>query len=244
MSAKSSQIKNRIDSTIALNGKPKAEETKQKGVAVSISPPNWKTVQVKIIGTSPYVQSKFSNKNKQQMMEKQKAGTQAAVKSRKREARDFKADYENSKYDSGNNWSNGAIPATSIRAAMIGAGRLIDFTMTLLKQCIYVEADGYDVDDRTPLIPVSKGKPTCFEQALPNTGGGHDIRVRPLWESGWECIVRIRYDADRLTMNDVVNLLARAGEQVGIGEGRMASRKCAGIGWGAFRIGTHEEWNK
>jgi len=32
--------------------------------------------------------------------------------------------------------------------------------------------------------------------------------------------------------------LLRAGKQVGIGEGRQASRMCAGLGWGAFSIAS------
>jgi hypothetical protein len=218
---------------------------KKESNVISITSPNWDTVEVQIIGTSPYVQSKFSNKAKQQMKEKQKAGKQSAIRKRVREARDFESDYRESCYTpTASNWPNGAIPATQIRAAMIGAGRLIEFTMTLLKQCIYIEEDDFDVDDRTPLIPMVKGKRKMFEQALPNTGGGHDIRVRPIWEKGWRANIRIRFDADRLKPKDVINLLARAGEQVGIGEGRMASRKCAGLGWGAFRVASEADKEK
>jgi hypothetical protein len=44
------------------------------------------------------------------------------------------------------------------------------------------------------------------------------------------------YDADQFTLEDVSNLLARAGMQVGIGEGRPDSKMSAGMGWGTFRI--------
>jgi hypothetical protein len=39
-------------------------------------------------------------------------------------------------------------------------------------------------------------------------------------------------------MGDIVNLLARMGEQVGIGEGRADSRNSAGLGFGAFKVET------
>lgn len=209
---------------------------KGKDGVVTITRPNERIVIFRVKGTTPYVQEKFSEKAKEQMRAKQAAGG-VASKSRKREPKDFEAYYQGSQYKPiGETWKNGAIPATAIKAAMINACRLVDFKMTDSKQCVFVEQDGYDADDRIPLIKITKGKPQRFEQALPNTNGGHDIRIRPVWDPGWEAIVRIRYDADRFTADDVGNLLLRAGHQVGIGAGRHASRKCAGIGWGSFTI--------
>jgi len=50
-------------------------------------------------------------------------------------------------------------------------------------------------------------------------------------------MVRIRFDQDTFSLQDVVNLLSRAGMQVGIGEGRPASKKSkCGMGWGMFRV--------
>ncbi len=203
---------------------------------VVITAPNEQTASFKIVGATPYVQNKFSAKAKEQMRSKMVAGG-VAKKSTKRAPKDFNACYEEAKYrPMVGAWPNGAIPATAIRAAMIAACRLVDFKMTDAKQCIYVEADGYDPDDRIPLIKITKGKPSPFEQALRVANGNPDIRIRPLWEPGWEAIVRITYDADRFTLNDVANLLLRAGKQVGIGEGRPASRMCVGVGWGTFTI--------
>jgi hypothetical protein len=57
----------------------------------------------------------------------------------------------------------------------------------------------------------------------------------------WSATLRVKFDADQFTVTDVVNLLSRAGGQVGIGEGRPDSKESAGMGWGTFRILTHEE---
>ena len=121
---------------------------------------------------------------------------------------------------------------------MVAACRLVDFKMTDAKQCVYIECDGFDKDERIPLVRITKGKPEYFEQAVRNETGVADIRARPIWEEGWEAVVRVTYDADRFTLEDVSNLLMRAGSQVGIGEGRQASRKCVGLGWGAFEIAS------
>ena len=208
---------------------------KTKEESVSISAPNLATRDFRIIGTSPYVQERFSQKARRAMKEKMLQGDQP-TKRAKRAPKDFDAAYQGAMYfPEGENWPNGAIPATQIKAAMIGACRLIDFKMTDLKQCVYVEADGYD-DENIPLVRITKGKPEPFEQALPNTNGNRDIRVRPKWKAGWEATVRVTYDADRFSLQDVANLLLRAGTQSGIGAGRQASRRCAGLGWGAFTI--------
>ena len=61
-----------------------------------------------------------------------------------------------------------------------------------------------------------------------------------MFREGWEADVRIRYDGDQFTASDVVNLLARAGLQVGIGEGRPDSKKSTGMGWGLFEIAKED----
>jgi len=57
-----------------------------------------------------------------------------------------------------------------------------------------------------------------------------------MWDEGWEAQVRVRYDADQFTLEDLANLLARVGVQVGLGEGRPDSKSSAGMGWGTFMI--------
>jgi hypothetical protein len=212
-----------------------AKKAKSDVTTVSITPANLKVVPLKIVGTAPYVQNKFSSKAKQEMMDKQSAGG-TAKKGSKKAPKDFDQCCEDAKYaTTGKNNPNGYIPATAIKAAMVAACRLVDFQMTSAKQCVYVHADAYDKDELIPLINITKGKPRRFDQAV-RIPGTADIRSRPMWDAGWEATVRIEYDADRFTLNDVVNLLSRAGQQVGIGEGRQASRQCVGLGWGTFKV--------
>ncbi len=216
--------------------KRSVKKSNGKAEVVTISAPNLVTISLLIRGNSPYVQNKFSQKAKEQMKRKQVEG--GTYKPDKGKPKDFMACYEDAQYkpDKGS-WPNGAIPATAFKASMVAACRLVDgFKMTEAKQCVYVEADGYDRDEGIPLVKITKGKPKYFEQALRVANGNPDIRPRPKWDEGWEAKVRITYDADRFTKSDVCNLLMRAGAQVGIGEGRQASRMCVGVGWGSFKI--------
>ena len=198
-----------------------------------ISAPKFQTASFKIIGSAPYVQNKFSAKAREQMKQKQEAGSQGK-KGVKREPKDFQAAYQAAMYVSTDGWHG--IPAPSFRNASISACRLAGFKMTLAKLSIFIEADGFDAETGTPLVKISKGRPQYHEAAVRNESGVCDIRPRPMWREGWEAVVRVRFDADQFSVEDVANLMMRVGQQVGIGEGRPDSTNSAGIGWGLFAL--------
>lgn len=200
--------------------------------AVTITPPNFSTAELTIIGTAPYVQARFSAKAMQAMRAKQAAGSTANSR-RERKARDFEADFRDAQHVSTEGWVG--IPAAALRNAAIDVCRMAGFKMTLAKMSIFVEADGYDQVDGAPLVKLIAGTPECTEMPVRNATGVADIRVRPMWRE-WSAKVRVRFDADQFTLKDVVNLIARAGMQVGIGEGRPFSKESNGLGYGLFRI--------
>lgn len=200
---------------------------------VVISPPKFETATVRIVGTAPYVQHKFSAKARNTIIETQLLGSQAK-KGRKRDPKDFNAIYEGAMHKSREGWHG--IPASAFRNALISACRIVGFKMTLAKLSLFVEADGFDPDDGTPLVKITKGEPKQHFAAARNDNGSTDIRCRPMWDEGWEARLRIRWDAEQFSATDVVNLLARVGQQVGVGEGRPDSRMSAGLGWGTFKI--------
>ena len=198
---------------------------------VQIKPPKIETAIFNIKGTAPYVQARFSGKAMQAMMSKMAAGGTAKGK-KIREARDFDSDYKNAMHIGNGGWHG--IPASAFRQAMISACRLVGFKMTLAKLSVFVEADGFDVIDGIPLIKLT-GEPQRVDMAVRNQTGVADIRIRPMWRE-WGASVRVRYDSDQFTIEDVTNLMARVGLQVGIGEGRPDSRESAGLGWGTFKL--------
>lgn len=198
---------------------------------VVIEPPKFQRASIGIIGTAPYVQHKFSQKAREQMKAKQRLGSQAN-KNRKRDARDFDADYKAAMYVSKDGWLG--IPAPAFRNAMISACRIVGFKMTLAKLSLFVEADGIDADDGTPLVKI-QGDPRPHEMVGRMETGVANIVIRPMWEQ-WGADVRIRWDAAQFSAQDVINLMSRVGGQVGIGEGRPDSKNSAGLGWGTFEV--------
>lgn len=200
--------------------------------SITISPPNFRVAKFKITGTAPYMQAKFAQKVKTIMREKMLAGSTAA-KGKKREARDFDADFVGAQHISTEGWVG--IPASGFRAAAIDACRVCGFKMTVGKMSLFIEADGYDADDAMPLVKLEAGAPEVSELPVRNATGVVDLRVRPMWRE-WGCTLRVQYDADQFTQSDVTNLLARVGVQVGIGEGRPFSKASTGLGFGTFKI--------
>lgn len=198
-----------------------------------ITPPKLVEATFLIEGMSPLCINRFSQKAKEQMMEKQRQGSQAK-KGKKRDPKDFDECYQQARHRSAEGWDG--IAASAFRNAMISACRLVNFKMTLAKLSFFVVADGFDKDDSTPLVRIIKGEPRRVDALVKNETGVADIRPRPVWEPGWRMKVRVRFDADQFSLEDVTNLMARAGAQVGIGEGRADSKTSAGIGYGEFQI--------
>lgn len=206
------------------------ENTKTE--AIHIAPPNIKTGEVWIKGTAPLVIHKFSEKAKNMIRDKQAAGSVANTK-KKREAKNFDEVFEGARHKSFEGWDG--IPAPAFRNASISACRLVGFKMTMAKLSIFIEADGFDATEGTPLVKIYGGEPRKLESMVRLATGVCDISVRPQWLE-WGARLRIRYDADQFTASDVVNLIARVGMQVGICEGRPDSTNSAGMGWGTFEI--------
>lgn len=213
----------------------KAVKSKETNGAQSvvIQPPNFQYASLLIRGTAPYVQHRFSEKARNTMIENQMAGQQSR-KGKVRKPKDFDALYEAAMHKSRDGWHG--IPAAAFRNAAISGCRTVGFKMTIAKLSLFIDADGFDPRDSTPLVKITKGAPRQYHSAARNANGGTDIRCRPMWEPGWEAKVRVRWDADQFSATDVVNLFARVGLQVGIGEGRADSRESAGVGWGFFEV--------
>jgi hypothetical protein len=203
---------------------------------VQIRAPNLQTAQFRIIGTAPLVQAKFSQKAKELIMQQQAAGSTARGK-RVRTAKNFDAICDESVHYSHEGWPG--IPAGAFRAAMISACRLVGFKMTLAKLSLFIEADGFDRDEGTPLVKLIAEPYRRVDLHVRNATGVIDIRSRPMWEQ-WQADVRIRFDGDQFSLADVSNLLARVGMQVGLCEGRPDSKSSAGCGWGTFRLAESE----
>lgn len=234
MSAKTkSRVKSRTATPISGNGSvPEIVPNETKEVLLSVPAPNFQVLDIPIVGTSPYCQSAFGGRPVEEMKESQLAGSTGKSR-KKREPKDFEQRYRDCTHRSAAGWAG--IPASSFRTAMISACRVCGVVMTRAKLAVFIIQDGFDVNSGDPLVRISP-EPEMKISPLRNDNGSMDLRARPYWEPGWKAVVRIKFDADVMRAVDVVNLMFRVGQQVGIGEGRHDSKKCCGIGWGCFKL--------
>lgn len=220
--------------TKVMEDKPE-QKPEKPAKASTISAPRFGiiTVPIKNLQGSPLVINAFSAKAREQMREAQAAGA-AGRKRKPRAPKDFDGLYQAARHISREGW-DGASAAT-FRNAMISACRLVGFKMTISKLSVFVVADGNSAADGMPLVRIY-GEPVPFEQPVRNESGVADIRIRPRWDE-WSAKLRVRFDMDQFTDDDVINLLVRAGGQCGVCEGRPDSSNSNGMGWGLFEIDT------
>lgn len=211
---------------------PVPNSTAAREVSATIRTPRFGEVTFHIKGEAPLVIHRFSLKTKEQMKQKMETG-KAASSRKNREAKSTDDLYEQSRYRHADGWDG--FNAAAVRAAMISACRLVGFKMTLAKLSVFVEPDGYDRDE--PQIPLIRiiGEPVKQEDMARVETGQPYVTVRAAYH-GWRAAVRIRFDLDQFTLEDVSNLMWRVGKQVGLGEGRPDSKNSAGMGWGLFKV--------
>lgn len=199
---------------------------------ITIKAPKFETVEFTINGTAPLVIHRFSAKVKEQMKQKMETGKAASSK-KNREAKLTDDSFQEARYFSPEGWDG--FHAASVRNALISACRLVGFKMTLAKLSLFIVQDGWDAQE--PQIPLVRIYGDAIKQediARVETGQPY-VTVRAAYHN-WSAKIRIRWDADQFTKDDVANLLTRVGMQVGLGEGRPDSKNSAGMGWGLFEI--------
>ena len=201
---------------------------------IEIKAPNFKRIDIPLIGTAPYVTNNMSPESREAMKEGMKGKKVDKKAKSERAAKDFQADYEGSIHrDRDAGWIG--IPCAAFRASLIRACSGVGIEMTRGRQAFFVEADGIDRDGK-PLVKITKGEPVYFEALVKNANGGSDLRARARFDVGWETLLRISYDADMFSETTVANLTLRAGMTSGVGAGRPFSSNSAGCGWGTFTI--------
>ena len=199
--------------TSGHKGPVKPVQTQEIGIKV----PNFQTAKFKVIGLTPLVIHKFSEKAKLQIKQTQSEGSRAKSK-KVREPKDFEETYQSARHLSLEGWDG--IPASAFKSAMISACRSTDFVMTRAKQAIlHIEADGEDATEKGTGLVRIYGTPENDIRPATNDNGSIDMRARPMFRE-WSAVVRVRFDGDMLSLESIANLLSRAGQQVGVGEGR------------------------
>lgn len=194
--------------------------TKSKAEVIALPTPDLRLANIRIIGTSPLISHRWSEKAKKEMLDKQ---MKKATK--KKEAKDPDADYESSLY----RLEDGrcGFPAIAFKSTAVTACSQIDgITKVLARGAFHVLGD---------LIPI-EGEPQKREDMVRVGMGVADIRYRGEFPE-WACDIPVQYNAQVISLEQLINLFQYAGFAVGIGEWRPERNGNCGM----FRIAQKDE---
>lgn len=204
----------------------------KEAVRIEIQPPKFQAITLRLVGTAPLMLHKFSEKMRKQIEEKQT--TESKTKA-KRAPKDYAAEFQGARYLDAK--GRDGLPCGAIRAAMISACRFVDgLPMTRAKGAFFIVPQTNDRTDGTPLVLI-EGKAKHDTRPVRLESGVADLRNRPRYDD-WSVEITVQYDADMLTANDIANLLARAGAQIGVGELRPQGPNSYGGDFGTWHVQT------
>lgn len=181
--------------------------TEETSAQVTVQVPNivLKKMTMTIVGESPLIMNKWSQKAKEQMLAKQMKQAK-----RGKEAKDPNKDYQESIYyhpDGGYGF-----PTIAFKSSAVEACRFTDGTkMTFARGAFHIDGEFAKII----------GEPTPREDMVKIAMGTADIRYRAEFTE-WKAILNITYNANALSEEQIVNLFNLAGFGVGVGEWRPA----------------------
>jgi len=182
-------------------------KAKEVVVEAKVNPVKEQTLSFTIEGRSSLIQHKWSEKAKAQMRAKH-----AGKKTKTREVRDPEAEGQEATYLTAN--GQYGVPVTALKACIIGAAHKdLGIEKTLVRKALFIPCD-----DENGVLPMDCSDPILREDYV-RVGQSTDLRYRPEFHT-WKVDFDLEYDADLLTVDDIANLINRAGFGVGLCEWR------------------------
>lgn len=183
---------------------------------VTVNPIQLGLMNVSIKGISPLLMHKFSDKNKEAMLDKQQG------KSKEKTNRDIKAEVEDSIYKTAS--GQVCFPSIAFWKAMIeSAPYLQGMDKKLVKGAVKIIE---------PMAILKFKKKSVNEAICRLSSGVRMIRFRPQFDS-WTTEFTIKYNASQINAGQIINLIKLAGFHIGVGDWRP---QCSGA-YGQFTIG-------
>ena len=179
------------------------------------------TVQIPIIGISPLIVHKFSEKAKKQILDKQLGKS----KSSKHDIKDPQMDYEGAKHVAPDGWEG--FPAAGFKKAMIRGAKIIGMVMKDAQMAFFIKPDC----EQSQLIRIH-GESIMREDMVRVGMGSADVRFRPEYPE-WEAVLNIEFNAGNISIDQIFQLVRAAGHGCGVGEMRPEK---GGYGYGRFTL--------
>lgn len=181
-------------------------------------------VAVPIVGVTPLIPHRWSEKSKKLMREKQQSARSVRAP---REPKNPEQDAHDSCY-----WledGRPGMPAVAFKAAAVGACRFFEgLPMTRAKALFYIVGEGPE-----QLVPI-KGTLSVHEDTPRNADGTADLRYRT-YISDWSATLTVRFIEDQISPDSIFALID-AGGRGGVGDWRPSSPKSHTGTYGQFRV--------
>ena len=158
-----------------------------------------------------------------QQMEDVRAGK---AKKSTRTAVDPKKEYIKSAYKQDD--GTFGFPASAFKQCAVRAGKGLGLAMTDTRTLFFVLPNAPDGE----CVSIKSNKPVLRKDPV-NVKTGKDLRFRPEFRN-WKAELLVKFDADRITIEQIANLLNHGGQTVGVGEWRPEKNGT----FGTFEVGA------
>ena len=186
----------------------KKTEEKTEAKEIVINPLLIASMKAKIVGISPILLNKMSDKDKQTMLDKQmgKGAEKNKIRNPTQEVEDKIHRMENGEV---------GIPIVAIKKSMVEAAPLLEMEKKLVRGSLFIIADEGN------LVPLKYKKMVVNEAITRDSGISRTPRTtfRPEFRD-WSCEFNIKYNAKQVTPEQILNLLKVAGFHIGLGSWR------------------------
>lgn len=181
----------------------KTEKTEEKQQIV-LPKLNIQRIKIRLVGDTSLISHKWSEKAMKQMLDKQMKKAKQA-----REAKNPKKDYEDSLYKMPN--GKYGFPAIAFKAAAVNACSHADgITKVVARGAFHIPVELVQLE----------GKPIMRQDVVRiDMGRTADIRFRGEFKK-WACEFEVAYNANIISIEQIVNLFNIAGFAIGVGEWR------------------------
>lgn len=195
---------------------------KASNIKIIINPPNFQQVKLKVTGLTPLIQ----NKMKESILKDMEDVRTGKAKKSTRTAIDPQKEYLKSSYlqDDG----SFGFPASAFKQCAVRAGKGLGLAMTDTRTLFFVLPNAPDGE----CVLIKSKKPLLRKDPV-NVKTGKDLRFRPEFRN-WKADLLIKFDADRITIEQIANLLNHGGQTVGVGEWRPEKNGT----FGTFEVGA------
>lgn len=228
------------------------KKTSTDRVSITIPPIDIREVTLKIVGDSPLIMHKWSEKAKKEMLDSQ----MQKAKSKKHDPKDPVADFissiywlteepeektEEGFYKAIQNGARFCFPSVAFKSAAIAAGYRAGAieNMVRMRGAIHIPEEYVEIcSQNVGVVEDSQGEtsgnhivPVMREDMTRIAMGKADIRYRGMFEN-WYAMIPVRYNAGVVSLEALANLFNLGGFACGVGEWRIEK----GGTFGAFHV--------